>query len=281
MPAQAEEQARGAVWRAGLDLVFEARAGRAVLARRAHHGPLRVQRPFYPEGDDLCHVYLLHPPGGVVGGDELLIDVELRANANALLTTPAAGKFYRSGGAVARQRQTLRVAAGAALEWLPQESIVYDGARAELSTRVELAREARFIGWEILCLGRPGSGEVFRRGGLCQRFELWREGVPLYIERARYEENAAVLDAPWGLAGRSVSGTLLCVTEAGEGIESVRAAVRPAAGLFGVTQIDGVLVCRYLGDHAEEARQCFETAWSVLRPGYLRRPACAPRIWAT
>ncbi len=279
--AKASEHPHAAGWQAGLSLVFAARASHSVLAHRSHHGPLRVQRPFYPEGENVCHVYVLHPPGGVVGGDELSIDIEVAQGAHALLTTPAAGKFYRSGGAGARQTQHLRVASGAALEWLPQETIVYDGARAELNTLVELAPGAGFLGWEIMCLGRPGSGEKFQQGGVRQRFELWRDGLPLYIERARYEQNGAVLTAPWGLAGHSVSGTLLCVTNEAECIELVREAARFEVGLFSVTLLDGVVVCRYLGDHAEEARQCFEKAWSVLRPAVLQRPVCAPRIWAT
>ena len=280
MQSQAHAQNNGA-WRARLELDFDAHAGRSVLAARRHSGPLRVQRPFYPEGERVCHVYLLHPPGGVVGGDELVIDVVVAAGAAVLLTTPAAGKFYRSNGAVARQNHRLRVAAEAMLEWLPQESILFDGARAELSTRVELARGAGFIGWEIGCLGRPGAGERFTHGALRQRVELWREGAPLYIEHARYEEGAAALTAPWGLAGCAVTGTLLCVNDGLGLVEQVREAVTPAAGLFSATQVDGVLICRYLGEHADEARQCFETAWGVLRPALLQRPACAPRIWAT
>ncbi|MEK7322133.1 MAG: urease accessory protein UreD [Pseudomonadota bacterium] len=269
------------VWRARLDLGFESRGGRTVLASRRHHGPLRVQRPFYPEGERVCHVYLLHPPGGLVGGDELVIDVAVNAGASALLTTPAAGKFYRSNGVVARQAQRLRVEQAATLEWLPQESILFDGAHAELSTRVELAAGACFIGWEITVLGRPGAGERFAHGALRQRIELWREGQPLYLERARYEEGAAVLGAPWGLAGHAVSGSLLCVCDGVELLEQVREAVAPAAGLFSATRLDGMMVCRYLGDHADEARRCFETVWTVLRPALLQRPACAPRIWAT
>ncbi len=268
-------------WSARLELNFDAHAGRSVLAARRHSGPLRVQRPFYPEGERVCHVYLLHPPGGVVGGDELMIDVVVAAGASALLTTPAAGKFYRSHGAVARQAQTLRVEQGATLEWLPQESILFDGAHAELSTRVELAEGAGFIGWEILVLGRPGAGERFEHGALRQRVELWQKGKPLYLERARYEQGAAVLTVPWGLAGYAVSGSLLCVCNGVELLEQLREAVVPAAGLFSATQLDDVLLCRYLGEHADEARQCFETAWQVLRPALLQRPACAPRIWAT
>src|SRR3569623_194052 len=268
-------------WQARLELGFAIRGGRSSLTSRRHHGPLRVQRPFYPEGAGVCHIYVLHPPGGVVGGDELVIDVAVSAGAHALITAPAAGKFYRSAGATARQTQMLRVAAAAALEWLPQENIAFDGARAELCTRVELAEGARFIGWEIMCLGRPGAGAGFQHGVVRQRFEVWREGLPLFIARGRYEQAGAARSALWGLAGRAVSGSLLCAYEAPGLVEEVRAAISTRDGLFSATQLEGVLVCRYLGDHADEARQCFERAWDILRPAALQRASCTPRIWAT
>jgi urease accessory protein len=270
-------------WRARLQLGFERRAGRTVCHRRLHSGPLRVQRPFYPEGDEVCHVYVLHPPGGVVGGDQLEISVEVGESAAALLTTPAAGKFYRSAGRMARQSQHLHVAAGATLEWLPQENIAFDGACVTTTTQVALAGDARFIGWEILCLGRPGAGERYVHGMLRQGWEVWRDGDPLFIERALYEESGAALVAPWGLAGQAVCGSLVCVgNEAGlsDRVRAATAALR-IEGLFSVTQLAEVLVCRYLGPHSEEARRCFICAWEILRPAALQWPACAPRIWAT
>lgn len=276
-------QMTNAGWQARLDLGIESRAGRSVLTQRRHSGPLRVQRPFYPEGDDVCHVYVLHPPGGVVGGDELEITVAVDESAAALLTTPAAGKFYRSAGRMARQSQRLHVAAGASLEWFPQENIAFDGACVTATTRVALAGDARFIGWEILCLGRPGAGERFERGTVRQVWEIWRDGHPLFIERALYEEGGAALNAPWGLAGQAVCGSLVCVGNEAGLSERVRAATAalPIEGLFSVTQLADVLVCRYLGPHGDQARRCFICAWEVLRPAALRRPACAPRIWAT
>ncbi len=276
-------QMTNAGWRARLDLGFECRAGRSVLARRRHSGPLCVQRPFYPEGKDICHVYVLHPPGGVVGGDELEIDVAVDDTAAVLLTTPAAGKFYRSDSVVARQTQHFRVAAQAALEWLPQETIVFDGASLAVSSRVALEGAACFIGWEILCLGRPGAGEVFKHGSVRQCWEIWRDDRPLFIERALYEQGGAPLVAPWGLAGQPVSGTLVCVGNAAGLTERVREATAQMniEGLFSATQLAEVLMCRYLGRHVEEARRCFIAAWEILRPTVLQRPACAPRIWAT
>jgi urease accessory protein len=270
-------------WRGRLELGFARRAGGTICARRRHSGPLRVQRPFYPEGRDLCHVYLLHPPGGVVGGDELDIEISLEAATAALLTTPAAGKFYRSNGAFAHQRQRLRVADGAALEWLPQETIVFDGAHAVLGTCVELQGGAHFTGWEILCLGRPGAGEGFQHGRLRQAWEIRRDGVPLFIERTRYQSEDVGLTAPWGLSGQVVSGTLVSTGGGAELAEQIRAAAAPlcVAGLFSASRLAEALVCRYLGPYAEEARRCFVRAWELLRPAGLGRPACPPRIWAT
>lgn len=275
------EMARG--WEARLDLGFEAGAGRTVLKRRAHYGPLRVQRPFYPPGDRACHVYILHPPGGVVGGDRLTVTATVGRDAHALLTTPAAGKFYRSDGAQAHLQQTLTVADGAWLEWLPQETIVFDGARATSSTRVALCGNAGFIGWEILCLGRPAAGEVFARGEFGQRFEIWRNDAPLWWERNALTGGAPALAAPWGFSGYSVVATMVAVGRVPRLLPELRELLQAhgEGGEFSVTQLREVLVCRYLGDSAEQARAGMTAAWHVLRPALWGVEATPPRIWAT
>ncbi|MEO7558110.1 MAG: urease accessory protein UreD, partial [Gammaproteobacteria bacterium] len=140
-------------WRAELSLRFARANGRTVLAARRHQGPLQIQRAFYPEPGGVCHAYILHPPGGVVAGDSLAIEVRVDERAQTLLTTPAAGKFYRSTGRSATARQVLIVSAGAELEWFPQENIVFQGARVAMTTRIDLAADGAFMGWEILCLG--------------------------------------------------------------------------------------------------------------------------------
>lgn len=274
-------------WQARLTLGLQRQGPRTILARRAHQGPLQVQRPFYPEGETVCHVALLHPPGGVVGGDELRIAIALDASAQALLTTPAAGKFYRSAGPLARQTQHLTVAPGAALEWLPQENIVYAGARVHALTHIELHGDARFFGWEILCLGRPAAGERFTTGDCRQDLELWRDGEPLYLEHGRYAGGDAVLDARWGLQGQPVTATLLCAPVRPGQVEVVRAGWESLATptvqgeLATVTQLDGCLVCRYLGPSAARARRFFIVAWGLLRPAILDRPPCPSRFWTT
>ena len=150
-------------WSAELDLGFEVVAGKSALVRNRHRGPLAVQRAFYPESNDLAHVYLLHPPGGIVAGDQLTVRVHVAPGARALVTTPAATKFYRSEGRVAEQTQLLRVSEGASLEWLPQETIVFGSAQVSTKTRVELEP-----GGTLLRLGHGLSGPRRFGGSLRQ-----------------------------------------------------------------------------------------------------------------
>lgn len=268
-------------WSARLALRFESRGGGTVLAWREHHGPLAVQKPFYPE-QEACHVYLLHPPGGVVGGDQLAVHVHVDNGAHALVTTPASTKFYRSAGELAVQEQRLDVAPHGILEWLPQDTILFARSRVTTTTQVHLAPSARFIGWEILCLGRPAAGELFNDGICRQRFELWRVDAPLLVERASLIGGSRLLKAAWGLDARTVYGTLVATPATQPMLEFARAGVQPAADeLFSATLIEKTLVCRYLGHSAEAARQQFAMAWSLIRPVMLGLAACPPRVWST
>jgi len=262
-----------ASWKAQLALEFALAGDRTVLAERRHDGPLVVQKALYPEGDAVCHAIVVHPPAGIAGGDELELHVRAGAGAHALLTTPGAGKWYRSAGPWAAQR--LRFEVAGALEWLPQESIVFDGALARLGTEVRLQGDARYLGWEILCLGRTGSGERFRKGEIRLDTKLYRDGRLLWLERGRIEGGGALLDSPAGLQGKSVCGTLLAA-----GAPFDLAACRAIEGLA-VTQLPGVLVARYLGDSSEQAKRLFARLWAVLRPALFGREAAEPRIWRT
>lgn len=263
-------------WRASLQLGFRHTPNRTVLADRVREGPLAVQRALYPEGD-LCHCYLLHPPGGVAGGDSLTIGVEVSAGASALITTPGAGKFYHSIGPTAEQSQHL-VIDGGSLEWLPQENIFFPGARTVLKTTVELRGEAAFIGWEVNCLGRPVIGEQFDTGSMRSDFKLYRDGVPLLQERLQVD-GPADLAAAAGLRGHPVVGTFWSAPAAGRLLDQARAAVH--AEELAITLVDGLLIARYLGSSTEQARRGFARLWQALRPQLLHRRPCAPRIWNT
>ena len=271
-------------WRARLDLRFARRDAATILAASRHEGPLRIQKALYPEGRAICHAIVLHPPSGIAGGDRLEIDVDVGADAEVLLTTPGAGKWYRSAGPEATQTLTFRVGEGAGLEWLPQESIVFDGARAGMSARVELAATARFFGWDILCLGRRASSEQFRHGALALATRIERDSRPIWLERGRLDGGSALFDSPAGLAGFSVVGTLLAT---GADLDPAtlaecRAIEADEAGArHGLSALPDLLVARYLGHSSEAARGWFAGLWQVLRPTYMGRAAVAPRIWNT
>lgn len=284
-PRPHADVAPGDGWRAELELGFEATEGRSVLRTRRHVGPLRVQKALYPEGDTVCHAIVVHPPGGIVGGDRLEIHATLRTGAHALITTPGATKWYRSAGSQAAQHIGIRVEAGAALEWVPLETIVFDGARAAQYIDIDLQPGARYIGWEVTCLGRTASGERFTQGRFAQCVALRTDGKPIFLERARIDGGSPILQSAVGLAGRSVSATMLV---AGGRIErDLLAALRdvtPSDGdLAGVTQVaaaPAVLVARYLGASAQAARAYFSALWRLARPVVLGRDAIAPRIWS-
>jgi urease accessory protein len=267
-------------WRAELDLRCELRDDRTRLVGKRQLGPLTLQRPFYPEGD-VCHLCLLHPPGGVVGGDSLRIQVDIAPGAHALATTPGASKFYRSAGADALLEQRLRVEAGGVLEWFPQESILFPGARVRSRTEIALLGDARFIGWEMLSLGRPVIAERFDAGSLSVALRISRDGRPLLADLLRVTEPRH-LDGPAGLRGQPVSGTFVAVGCNAAMLEATRGLLAAPQGLlFGATLLDDLLVARCLAGTTEPMQQVFFTLWQALRPMVLGRDACAPRIWAT
>lgn len=275
-------------WQAHLQLVFALRSNATRLTRNRHQGPLRVQRPFYPEAADCCHVYLLHPPGGLVIGDELTIEASAESGATALMTTPSAGRVYGAKGAQQWQQQTitLQVADTASLEWLPQETIVFDTARAKLHTRVELDGDARYAGWDIVRLGRSASGEKFEQGECLQTLEIIHNQRPLLIERNHIVAGSDLQHAVWGLKQFNTFGTFVLTGEASqEQLDELRLFLDHQAqqrgGYWGVTQKQQMLIIRYLGDDVAGCRAGFEWAWRLLRPICNGLNAVSPRIWAT
>jgi urease accessory protein len=266
-------------WQAQLNLSFSHRADKTVLSQRQQKGPLAVQRAFYPEGD-VCHLYILHPPGGVVGGDQLTISVNVERNATTLLTTPGATKFYKSQGYTALQQQSLTVEQGATLEWLPQENIYFPGAQAHMKTTINLAADACFLGWETHCLGLPANEQTFNSGSLQLDFSLSRVNKPLLLEKMIIA--AERLNTPTGLRGNAVMSMLVATPATDAMLDDVRAVLEQDLSIvIAATLIEDTLVVRYLGDSTEQCRKLFSQIWLVLRPAIINRKACPPRIWAT
>ncbi|PMR72642.1 urease accessory protein UreD [Billgrantia endophytica] len=272
-------------WAASLELGFDDHAGVTRLSRARHQGPLRVQRPFYPEGrQGVCHLYLLHPPGGLVSGDALTISAQVGERAHALLTTPAANKLYKadSHGVAWSQQTRLDVADDAVLEWLPQETIAFDGSRGTQAMRIDLAGSARCLGWEVMALGRPASELPYVSGRIEQRFSLVRDGKPLWLERQPLDPLHPRFAGRWGQGGATVQATLWAIGLSDEraAVDALRDALE-ASPRWAVTVRHGVLLLRYLGASRNEAWSLCQGAWECLRPLLVGRKAHVPRIWLT
>jgi len=270
-------------WLARLQLRFAKSQQRTILAAREHSGPLVVQKALYPEGDGICHAVIVHPPGGIAGGDQLQLHVQMDDGAHALLTTPGAGKWYKANGLTASQSLQFAVAEDALLEWLPQETILFDAAQVQMLARIELAGTARYAGWEVMCLGRRAAAERFKAGCWQQRIEIFRAGEMIWGDYADVRGDDPLLLSPVGMNGRSVVGRL--VIAAGSTPPDILARCREVAGssddLFAVSALPEILVATYLGDNAEAVRKYFERLWAILRPWYANVAAQRPRIWNT
>lgn len=269
--------------------------GKTRLGKTSHFGPLRVQRAFYPEGDICAHLYLLHPPGGLVAGDYLTISLHLQPHAQALMTTPSAGKIYNN---ITERKQfqkvSLKIEEGAVLEWMPQETLVFDGAEGELITEIELHGKAQFMGWDIVCLGRPSSEDWFERGSIRQVISIQQDGQPLFIERNSISADGDIMRDKAGLAQQAVFGSFILTNEANtipeleeeqcevlEALAALTAETGQAKGLVAVTHKPGLVIVRYLGPCADNAKKVFIKYWQWMRPFVNGREACAPRIWNT
>ena len=272
---QIEQQQDDAGWSAYLQLRFSRRDDVTRLGARRHFGPLLVQRPFYPEGAP-CPVYVLHPPGGIVAGDRLELDIHLEPGSHALLTMPGASKFYRSIGPTARLAQRFHLGADSTLEWLPQDSIFFAGARASLDSRFTLAPGARLLAWETLCLGRPVMNERFDHGALDSRLHIEMPDDPGLYERLRIE--GGQLDK---LAGHPLLATF-CASPADPALlEHIRALLDELDNPAGATLLGSLLVIRLLDHDNQHLQHTLQRLWHVLRPAVIGLPACPPRIWAT
>ena len=264
------------------------RDGERTVAHDRHEGSLRVLKALYPEGHGICHHMLVHPPGGIVGGDLLDIDVALDAGTHALITTPGATRFHLIIGAAAARYATLCAADGARLEWLPLETIAYRGCIGENRVRLELAAGAQTIGWDVLALGLPAAGERFEAGVFTQQLEL----TGCWLERGRIAaSDKRLLDPPLGLAGLRViatawfaSGTPLPAALRESLPDTARACAEagPLAARCGATSPhERVVVLRVLAAHVETAMSLLTSvraAWRQLAWSLAAEP---PRVWRT
>lgn len=271
-------------WHAQLDLHYRRDQQRTVLQHR-HTGPLRIFKSLYPEGDGICHNVIIHPPGGLVGGDVLEVNVHAAAHAHGLLATPGATRFYRSDGPATTQQVTLTLHEGARLEWLPLEAIAYPGCLAHNSLRATLAEGAEMIGWDVCALGLPSANQAFDRGILTQHLEI----PGLWLERSRIDAaDTRLLESPLGLGGHKCLGTLwlACGTPiTRERREHLLEAVREVLGEGRGTEVGAtcpnprMLVVRAVAPLVEPLMAKFQRIWATLRTEAWGLGNTPPRIW--
>ncbi len=267
-------------WIAELELRFSKSKSKTFLSTRKHIGPLTIQRPFYPEGD-LCHLYLLHPPGGIVGGDQLSIEVNTDSNSSSLLTTPGATKVYRtSDHKHSTINQNFIVAEDSSFEWLPMETIVFPGANSQFSSKLLLSGNARVAAWEVYCLGRPAINESFDFGSLKFSLELWRDGIPFLFDKLMIDKTE--LGNTVGLRSFPVFGTFIISKTNKKVLETVRTMmIETESCVTGVTQIEDIIIVRSLAKKTYLMQDLFKKIWQTVRPLVFNREATIPRIWAT
>ncbi|MDR3451910.1 MAG: urease accessory protein UreD [Rhodoferax sp.] len=274
-------------WHARLQLDYRLESARSV-ARFQHEGPLRILQSLYPEGDATCHNVVVHPPGGLVGGDTLDIGVTVGTGAHGLITTPGATRFYKTLGDAALQRTHVALEPGARMEWLPQETLCYDGCLATNRLSLDLAPRAELIGWDVTALGLPQAGRPFERGSFCQHIEL--PGV--WLERGRIDAtDTRLLDSPLGLAGQRCLASIFFVTGSGlergrrqQALDVARGVVEahPLRNTAGATSPNGqVVVVRALAPLVEPAMDLMKQVWAVWRVHFWGLAASRPRMWAT
>jgi len=301
-------QSPSKTWHGKLNLIYNHSQNKTKLIQTKNQAPLKIQRPFYPEGKSICHSVILHTAGGIVGGDRLSSTIHLQPQAKALITTAAANKIYRSNGLQARQNIEIKIDNNACLEWLPQETIVFNSANYRQDIRIILATEANFIGWEITRFGRTARKEKFVQGEWRSHFEIWRNNKPLWIDRQYLPGSEEIFASPHGLAGKPIVGTLIYIGKPpsseiiqqlrtlweetrgeggighgalgiGHGDKETRGQGDKGTSCYGMTRLENGLLCRYRSDSTSEVRNWFIKVWQLLRISLLNRDRCLPRVW--
>jgi len=280
---------RERTWNARLEFGLKKRSNKTALCGYRHLGPLYIQKPFYPEGDEHPHVYILHPPGGIVSGDHLEISVDIGEGSGGLLTTPGASRIYRAREEQPAQCQSisLNIKQAAILEWFPMETIVFNQANVSLKTTIDIVDDSKFVGWEICCFGLPARGEYFEKGKFCQEYLLRRNGLPVFVDRLFLGDGPTeFLQGNAGMRSNSVFGFFLFgpeLTKEDSFLEILREVIKENSyeQVAAVSKVGDFYVGRYLGHSAEQAKNIFINWWLILRPYLISRKACLPRIWST
>jgi urease accessory protein len=297
MTIKEENKVPSRQWLAKLTLEFGHNAYGTQLKKTTRKGPLSVQKAFYPEGQECAHIYLLHPPAGIVSGDELTVEIAIEAKGHVLVTTPGANRFYRAredlsiGESKQTQVTSLSLDEQAVCENFPQETIVYEGADGFNTVDIHMNETSVYLGWDITCLGLPSSDQYFNKGQYTQLNRLYCGDTLIYHDRIEVSPRNKLLHHMAGLASNPVFGTILIyapvqltvLKDRKHIVEELRHIIETnnAQSLISITDIHGLFVIRYLGEQAHQCKQLFIILWQHIRPLVIDAAAIEPRIWHT
>ena len=277
------------LWYAKLELGFKAQDKRTILQHRKHQGPVRVQKMLWPEKTGVCHAIIVHPPAGIAGGDHLTFNINIEDSAHALVTTPGAGKWYRTNGKQAFQHIHIVVENDAVFEWLPQETMLFDGANAHSETQIKLNNSASFIGWDMLVIGRQARFEQFQTGAYQNHFKLFRDEHLLVADTLNFKGNDRWLSSCLGMNGHAVMGSFWAVPPekfrsnkyVDDHIDVIRDLIMRMNIHVTLTRLDDVICARYLGDDVRKCHDVFAAIRAKLRRFWFDLDEEFPRIWRT
>ena len=281
------------LWYAKLELGFKCQTNvdfeRTVLEHRKHYGPVRVQKMLWPEKTGICHAIIVHPPAGIAGGDHLTFDIHVDTLAHALVTTPGAGKWYRTNGKQAYQHIFIRIEKNAVFEWLPQETMLFNGAHANSETLIDLEQSASFIGWDMFVIGRQARDERFENGVYQNRFQLIRNEQLLVTDTLSFKGNDRWLSSCLGMNGHAVMGSFWAVPPEkfrsnlvlDEHIDLIRELIMRMDLPVTLTLLGDVISARYLGDDVRQCHDAFAAIRAKLRRYWFDLNEEFPRIWRT
>lgn len=288
-PQDFPPQKSKALWYAQLDLGFQHDGDRTIMKHRKHCGPVRVQKMLWPEKTGVCHAIIVHPPAGIAGGDHLTFNILAQDHAHAVVTTPGAGKWYKTNGKQAFQHISLKSYDQATLEWLPQETMLFDGANAYSETEVHLDQSASFIGWDMLVLGRQARAEIFLQGAYANKFKLYRDQKLLVADTLHFKGQDRWLHSCLGMNGHAVMGSFWAVAPEKyrasyyleQHIELIRELIVRMKAPVTLTLLDDVVCARFLGDDVRVCHDAFAAIRARLRRYWFNLDEEFPRIWRT
>ena len=284
-----QQHKKSEYWYALLELGFVFDQNRTILKHRKHFGPVRVQKMLWPEKTGVCHAIIVHPPAGIAGGDHLTFEISVDAAAHALVTTPGAGKWYKTNGKKAFQYINIQVESEAIFEWLPQETMLFDGANANSETCIQLAQSASLIAWDMLVLGRQARHEKFSHGYYKNQFKLLRNNQLLVADTLFFQGGDRFLSSCLGMNHHVVLGNFWAVPPEklrehvvlDEHIMLLRELIVRTGISVTLSRLDDVICARYLGDDVRECHDAFAALRARLRKYWFDLEEEFPRIWRT